>query len=196
MQGRPDRHPAPDAPLTIGYVTSRFPKLTETFILYEILGLERAGVRVELYPLLREKGGVVHPEAVPVVERAHYLTFVDWPIVRSQIHFLHRSPRRYLRTLALTLRGTIRSRNFFVGAIGIFPKVAHMARLMAADGVTHVHCHFATHPALAGLIIHRLTGIPYSFTARGRTSTSTGRCSAGRWERRPSWSPSPSTTAT
>ncbi len=38
---------------------------------------------------------------------------------------------------------------------------------MAAAGVTHVHAHFASHPAAAAWIIHRLTGIPYSFTAHG-----------------------------
>jgi colanic acid/amylovoran biosynthesis glycosyltransferase len=47
--------------LKLGYVTSRFPKLTETFVLYEILGLERAGAKVEFYPLLRERANVVHP---------------------------------------------------------------------------------------------------------------------------------------
>jgi glycosyltransferase involved in cell wall biosynthesis len=38
---------------------------------------------------------------------------------------------------------------------------------MKRANVTHVHAHFATHPALAGLIIYRLTGIPFSFTAHG-----------------------------
>jgi colanic acid/amylovoran biosynthesis glycosyltransferase len=57
--------------------------------------------------------------------------------------------------------------NFLVGGLGIFPKVVHVARLMAAEDVDHVHCHFANHPALAGFLIHRLTGIPYSFTAHG-----------------------------
>jgi glycosyltransferase involved in cell wall biosynthesis len=38
---------------------------------------------------------------------------------------------------------------------------------MDVDGVAHVHCHFANHPAAAGFVIHRLTGIPYSFTAHG-----------------------------
>jgi colanic acid/amylovoran biosynthesis glycosyltransferase len=33
--------------------------------------------------------------------------------------------------------------------------------------IQHVHAHFATHPAVAGLIIKRLTGIPYSFTVHG-----------------------------
>jgi glycosyltransferase involved in cell wall biosynthesis len=38
---------------------------------------------------------------------------------------------------------------------------------MRARGITHVHAHFATHPAVAALIVHRLTGIPFSFTAHG-----------------------------
>jgi glycosyltransferase involved in cell wall biosynthesis len=38
---------------------------------------------------------------------------------------------------------------------------------MEAEGVEHVHCHFSSHPAVAGFVIHRLTGIPYSFTAQG-----------------------------
>ena len=65
------------------------------------------------------------------------------------------------------MRGTWGSLNFMVGGIGVFPKAAHLARVLDADGVDHVHCHFATHPALAGFVVHRLTGIPFSFTAHG-----------------------------
>ncbi|MGH8907543.1 MAG: glycosyltransferase [Egibacteraceae bacterium] len=151
----------------VAYVMSRFPKLSETFVLYELLAVEREGVRTEVYPLLRERAGVMHPEAAALVERARYQPFVSWPILRSQLHFLRHCPRRYLRTLWALLAGVAGSRNFAVGAIGIWPKVVHMARLMAGDGVTHVHCHFASHPAVAGWIVHRLVGIPFSFTAHG-----------------------------
>jgi glycosyltransferase involved in cell wall biosynthesis len=148
-------------------VTSRFPKLTETFVLFEILGLERFGAEVEFYPLVREREAVVHPEARAVVDRAHFLPFVSWPILLSQLHFLRRRPRAYVGALAALMKGTLGSLNFFVGGIGIFPKVAHAARAMEDDGVEHVHCHFSSHPAVAGFVIHRLTGIPYSFTAQG-----------------------------
>jgi hypothetical protein len=40
--------------LKVAYVMSRFPKLTETFILYEMLAMRRHGIQVEVYPLLRE----------------------------------------------------------------------------------------------------------------------------------------------
>ncbi len=155
--------------VTVAYVMSRFPKLTETFILQELLAMDRAGVRVELYPLLRERGETVQPAARPWVDRAHYLPFLSPSIIRSQWRYLRdrRLRRRYVRAFVDMIRGTWRSPNFLIGGLGIFPKVAHAARQMRVDGVDHVHCHFANHPALAGFLIHRLTGIPYSFTAHG-----------------------------
>lgn len=146
---------------------SRFPILSETFVLGELLAVERAGFEVDVYPLLRERSRTVHAEAVPVVERARYQPFLSLAIARSQLALLARRPRAYLGALAAVLRGTWGSMNFFVGALGIFPKVAHAARRLEADGVAHVHCHFSNHPAVAGFVIHRLTGIPYSFTAHG-----------------------------
>jgi glycosyltransferase involved in cell wall biosynthesis len=154
-------------PLRVAYVMSRFPKLTETFVLFEMLAVERQGVAIDIFPLLRERSTTVHPEAVPLVERARFLPFLSWSIIRSQVWFLRHRPRRYLRTIGEVVRGTWGSPNFLIGGLGILPKVAHAARLMRAAGVDHVHCHFANHPALAGYIIHRLVGLPYSFTAHG-----------------------------
>ncbi|HMQ29824.1 MAG TPA: hypothetical protein PKD53_03810, partial [Chloroflexaceae bacterium] len=139
----PERRPR------VAYLMSRFPKLTETFILYEILAMEQLGVAVDVYPLLREPEPVMHPEAAAVVRRARFQPFLSWPILRANLGFALRKPRRYFGTLWDVLRGTMGSLNFFVGAIGIFPKSARAAALMAEEGVEHVHAHFATHPALA-----------------------------------------------
>jgi glycosyltransferase involved in cell wall biosynthesis/peptidoglycan/xylan/chitin deacetylase (PgdA/CDA1 family) len=154
-------------PPAVAYVMSRFPKISETFILTEMLAMERAGVRVEVFPLIREKAKLVHPEAQAVVDRAHYLPVVSPEILASHVYWLRRDARAYLGALRDVTRGTLGSMNFLFGALASFPKVVHAARLMEAEGVTHVHCHFATHPAVAGFIVHRLTGIPYSFTAHG-----------------------------
>ena len=47
---------------TVAYIVSRFPKLTETFVLYEITEMERLGVTVEIYPLQRGREHVVHSQ--------------------------------------------------------------------------------------------------------------------------------------
>jgi len=151
----------------VAYVMSRFPKITETFILYEILELEQAGLAVEICPLLRERATVVHPEAARMMPRVRFRPFLSGAIVASLWRRLVRSPGRLLSVVAEALWYTRKSRNFFVGAIGILPKTVHMAETLESQGVDHVHAHFASHPALAALIIHRLTGIPFSFTAHG-----------------------------
>lgn len=166
-EGELAERPGSGSPVRIAYVMSRFPKLTETFVLDEMIAVERHGAEVELFPLLRESTAHVHAEALPWIPRAHYLPFLSPAILASNIAMLVGRPRRYLGALAAMLRGTARSWNFLLGGIGIFPKVVHAARLMDELGVRHVHCHFANHPALAGFLVHRLTGIPFSFTAHG-----------------------------
>jgi colanic acid/amylovoran biosynthesis glycosyltransferase len=153
--------------LKVAYMMSRFPKLTETFILYEMLAMQQQGIQVEVYPLIREREEVMHPEAMQFVSVAHFQPFMSLPILRANLYFLWKKPLAYLKTLWDVLRANWGSYNFFTGVIGIFPKTALFAYQMRADQVQHVHAHFASHPAAAAFIIHRLVGIPYSFTAHG-----------------------------
>ncbi len=153
--------------LKVAYIMSRFPKLTETFILYEMLAMQQQGIQVEVYPLLRERAEVMHPEAAQFVQAAHYQPFISLPIIRANLHFLWKKPWANLETLWVLLRSNWGSFGFFTGAIGIFPKVVLFAYQMQVENVNHVHAHFASHPAAAGFIIHQLVGIPYSFTAHG-----------------------------
>ena len=155
------------ASTSVAYVMSRFPKLTETFVLYEILSLQEQGLRVEVFPLLRERQAVAHPEAERIVRRAHYESFVSWSILRANLWFLMTQPRIYLKLWLELLVGTWGRWNFFFGSLGILPKTALFALKMKKLEIGHVHAHFANHPAMAALIINRLTGIPYSFTAHG-----------------------------
>ncbi len=151
----------------VAYVMSRFPKLTETFVLDEILGLEESGVRVEVFPLWREPAKVVHPEARVVVERAHFLPTLDFEILRDNLVELARRPALYLGTLWKLVSANRSSIRYLAGGLAIFPKAVSFARRMRELGVEHVHAHFASHPAAAALVVGRFTGLPWSFTAHG-----------------------------
>src|SRR5882757_3163600 len=159
----------PDAsrPLRLAQIVSRFPMVTETFVLYELEALEKLGVTVELYSLLREHPKIVHPEAEKWVKRAHYLPFLSRAILRAHWHFMRRDAGRYFRTLAEVLRGSWGCFRCFRGALVFFPKVVRFAYEIGVNGIRHVHAQFGFHEAVAGLVVHRLTGIPFSFTARG-----------------------------
>ena len=84
-----------DARLRVAYVLSRFPKLTETFILYEILEMRRQGVEVAVHALVREPAEQAHPEArrlMPEVVFVHGARAVAW----AQLTWLRRRPLVYL----------------------------------------------------------------------------------------------------
>lgn len=149
----------------IAYVVSRFPKITETFILYEILELQRLGLDVSVFAIQREHEGVMHPEAVPLIEQAHYAKLASWQVVRSQLLWLLHSPRAYVKAWWRGIKGNVRSPKFLVRALYVVPLAAHFAGRMQLWNIEHVHATWATHPALAAYVIRILTGIPYSFAA-------------------------------
>ena len=151
----------------VAYIMSRFPKITETFVLFEMSALEEAGAAVEIFPLLRHKRGPRHPEAVAYERRAHFVPFLSLAILAANVRRLIDDPAAYVGLWWSMLRGTWGSLNFLGGAVLFLPKIVWFAERMQAMGVDHVHAHFASHPALAALAIHRLTGIPFSFTAHG-----------------------------
>lgn len=148
----------------VGYLVSRFPALTETFILRELEGVDaQPGVEVTLMSLFPTPDRTTHPGAVPWVARLHRPTPAG--AVRSSLRWFARRP---LRSAAIWGRVLWDHRE---GA-GILAK-AMITTAMAFDhaehvqrrGVEHVHAHFASLPALGAWVIHRLTGVPYSTTA-------------------------------
>jgi glycosyltransferase involved in cell wall biosynthesis len=149
----------------VAYLMSRFPKISETFILYEILELERLGMQVSVFPLVQQHEQVMHAEARAVVERASYSTLVSQQVLAAQFFWLRKRPQAYLRAWWHAIRGNISSPKFLLRAVAVVPQAAWFARAMQAAGVEHVHAHWATHPALAAYVVQQLTELPYSFTA-------------------------------
>jgi glycosyltransferase involved in cell wall biosynthesis len=151
--------------MRIAHLTSRFPKISETFILLEILELERLGFDVEVFALVRERAPVTHPEAAAVAARAHYGFPLRPRALAAQVSWLVRRPGRYLGAWAGAARGNLRSPGFLLRALAVVPVAAAWARDMERLEVEAVHAHYATHPALAAWVVHRLTDLPYSVTA-------------------------------
>src|SRR5438046_3913330 len=68
-------HPSlpPPESATIGYVLKMFPRLSETFILNEVLELERHGLKLHIFSLLRPVDQAVHSQARLVRAPISYL---------------------------------------------------------------------------------------------------------------------------
>lgn len=146
----------------IAYVMSRFPQLTETFILREMSSLTKHGWEIEIFPLIFQQESTIHDEAVIWAKKAHKPVWQD--ILRSNIRFLSQQPVKYFSIFWEIFTGNLPSPKFLARSVYLFPKAVWMAYRMQSVGVCHIHAHFATHPALAAWIICQISGITYSVT--------------------------------
>jgi glycosyltransferase involved in cell wall biosynthesis len=149
----------------IAYLMSWFPAVTETFILYEMLELERLGIEVQPFSLFGSFPGPTHPGADDLIARAKHAPTFSWSMIAAQPYWLRRKPLTYLRAWWRALAGNARSPRFFLSAFVVVPKAMWLARKIEAEGISHIHAHWATHPTLAALTISEMTGCAFSFTA-------------------------------
>ena len=150
--------------MMIGYIISRFPKISETFILNEMLALRKLDLEIELYPLIHEKEPCRHPGVEAMLPHTRYLKLLSTSLLGAHVACLARQPRRYLATWGLILRGYARSPKRLPNAIVVMLKSIAMASQIRQQGINRIHTHWATYPALCAWVIKRLHGIPYSFT--------------------------------
>jgi colanic acid/amylovoran biosynthesis glycosyltransferase len=143
---------------------SRFPSVTETFILREVTEFERQGQSVRLVPMLKEEPKVVHDAARPWTLRALYTRYLSAPILAANISTFLRHPIRYTWLLIRLVAGTLRSPGMLWRTLAIFPKSVYLAKRLKAEGVPHIHAHYATHPSTMALIVATLSDITFSFT--------------------------------
>ena len=146
----------------VAYIMSRFPGLSETFILREMCEMERLGWNLSLYPLIYQEGGVIHEEAKPWMSRAQRPSLSS--ILKENVKLIFSRPWLYFSTFLKIFLGNISSPKFLSRAVVVFPKAVWMARQMSEEKIEHIHSHYATHSALAAWVVNRITGIPYGIT--------------------------------
>lgn len=148
----------------IAYILSRFPHLPETFILREMIELEKLGWQVELYPLVLQRQPVIHKEAQPWIRRAHAVPWFSVGLLWANLTKFIQQPRRYTLLFLRVVLENLRSAKFLVRALLLFPRAVWMAEQFKTQGIRHIHAHYASHPALVAWVINQLTDITYSIT--------------------------------
>src|SRR5262249_20492559 len=159
------RTEAAEAPRRIAYVMSRFPKITETFILREMSELERLGWQVTPFALIHERARVPHPGVDHFTAHTHFGAARPGRTLLANLVECACQPVRYTRLLWRTLRHCWRAPGILARSLLCFPVAVRWATLARRAGVTHIHAHFATHAAYMAYVMAELTGIEYSFTA-------------------------------
>jgi colanic acid/amylovoran biosynthesis glycosyltransferase len=148
--------------LRLGYVLKRFPRLSETFILNEILELEAQGVEVEVFALLEPAEEVQHEILRQVRGRVTYLpqaSYLNGCQVREgqypECSFDQRTLEQALQPRA-------------PDDPVLYLQSATLTLLARARGVHHLHAHFGTDATTVAMLAARLSRSSYSFTAHAK----------------------------
>lgn len=151
--------PSGDAP-HVGYVLKMYPRLSETFILTEILAHEAAGLKLEIFSLRTPADGRFHE----ALSRVH-----------AQVTYIPSAPPKveeFWTTLRRASTKLPQAENILEVAQPESAGNVYQAILLAESalqrGVTHLHAHFATVATTVTRLAARLAGIPYSFTAHAK----------------------------
>ncbi len=157
---------------TIGYVLKRYPRLSETFILQEILGLERLGLHLHIFAIMDPHEEIVHPDVRRVRAPVHYLRtspLVDViHMLWSHARLFFRAPRRYLSAFKHVLDTRQPTWNGLYLALKHFTEAGYLAELARRYQIDHLHAHFANNPTSLARFAQLLIGIPFSFTAHAK----------------------------
>ncbi|TPM26591.1 glycosyltransferase [Mesorhizobium sp. B2-3-5] len=167
-------------------VLKGYPRLSETFIAQELLGLERAGFDLILVALRRPTDAKRHPVHDEIKAPVHYLP-----------EYLHEEPLRVARSLfAYLLRpgfwralGSLASdirRDFTRNRVRRFGQALVLAAEWPEDA-EWLHAHFAHTPASVTRYASQLRSLPWSCSAHAKdiwTSADwdlAGKLSSARW---------------
>lgn len=149
--------------LHVGYILKQYPRLSETFILNEILGVEEVGAHVTVFSLRHATEGRFHPNLASVRGDVHYLPDVDKAAFLSALRALPDLNTDQLAEVLdfVDLLPPERRARILLHAI----EVADRVRVSRID---HLHAHFLTVAAQTAHIVHLLTGVPYTVTAHAK----------------------------
>lgn len=150
----------------LAYLLKKFPRLSETFILNELLAQERTGREIHVFSRRAPDDEPRHPELTrlkAVVETLPPKSEIDpWEMLVGD----DSNPDDLLGRLGKLVReartwGHARTPSLLVEALYLLKRTREL-------GIQHVHVHFATDSAVVALLMNRLGGPSYSITAHAK----------------------------
>jgi len=149
----------------VAYILDTFPSLSETFILDEIIDLERRGVDLVICALNPGPGGKSHDRAKPLALKTVYSPpFTAAGPWRSLLHFVRYHPTQFFQLLASMVSGYRRTPRSLLRLFRNLPAAFHFAEVLKARNVQHIVAHFASIPATLAMIVSQATQTPFSIS--------------------------------
>lgn len=151
----------------IAYIISRFPALTETFILREIEELKRRGIGVEIFSLYNVKlNKTMHCGALELAKSTWYLPFfLSLRVWKSGFFYFKTQPICTFEILRKIIQEHLANPILLLKSLVVFPKALMIAKILKDTKITRIHAHWATVPTTVAWIISKLNDCSFTFTA-------------------------------
>lgn len=161
MSPRPDRPHAGTCDLAV--LVYEFPKLSETFVISDLLALEARGVRLHLFALRQPQSDLMPASFEQLRAKVEYLPEIRGRQLQLLLRATHlalltRGPGRYARALAEIYASPDYARARLQEAV-------LLARRLDQLGCPALYIHFAHKPATIGRFAALLTGTPFAISA-------------------------------
>lgn len=153
-------------PVDLAVVVNGFPRLSETFVLHELLELERLGLRLQVLALRKPEEVVQHEALARLKADVEYLPDLAEADPKLALKIAHaalflRRPVRYLNGLADCIASPDFSRRELRRAVLLAHRLVRL-------GVPPLYIHFANRPATIGRFASLLTGAPFGLSAHAK----------------------------
>ena len=143
-------------PLHVGYVLKRYPRLSETFVVTEMLELRRLGIDVTIFAQKDAREALLHEKTRQLDVPIYYLPRIS---KRESVFSHKKNGESAVIPVAMPVN--------VEGGRAMFD-AASLAPLAEQLGIDHLHAHFATWASDVACYTHALTDIPFSFTAHAK----------------------------
>ncbi len=149
----------------LGFLVKTFPKVSETFVLQEILALQDEAYDMAIFSLQNPTDDKFHHAFNSVKVEVNYLTpefWRRWQSIKIHLRLITQQFCTYWNTLYLSL---IKNDD---ASLEQFFQAVYLTGLIQKQGIQHLHVHFASEPAGLAELASRLCGITYSISAHAK----------------------------
>jgi len=148
----------------IGYLTQAYPGLTTVY--REVLALRAKGLAIKTFATWQPRSETVSAEARDLTDGTFYIFPIQWrAFLKAHARYLLTKPVAYMATLIFVLTRPGQSLSKRRRTLFHFVEAVYLAAEVERQNIGHIHVHFALNATTLALVVERLTGVPFSFTA-------------------------------
>ncbi len=151
-----------------GIIISMFPELHETFILRELVALEKRGLQFDIYSLQFPRDPITIDDAIRLSEeRTTYAKLISGKSISAFLKTLFSKPVKTLSAIGKVIWHGRKRPGDVLKNLAILPLALQFYQIGTARGIKHWHGHWANIPTTACWYLQQIHNVSWSAAIHG-----------------------------